>query len=111
MEMIMSKETIRPFANGSEFDDWRYRNCDNNCPNNFDWNKMKTHCIFEKEISRAYIDNGKADKKMAEIFVGNVDNITFLPDCKYKNSNFKNHERKKELSLEEIKTIFGVRNE
>ena len=66
-------ESVRPFSCGSQYQDWRYRNCDN-CKKSYDnmppkeqnEAKGKGPCDIDNAISSACVGPGTVDKAIAD---------------------------------------------
>jgi hypothetical protein len=58
---------VHPFHSGSQYMDWRYRNCER-CTKSYDNNGLKhpSPCDIDNAISMACIGSGKVSKNIAQ---------------------------------------------
>ena len=64
------EKQVRPFSNGSQYGDWRMRNCDH-CAKS--WDNMKPQsddgkgpCEIDNAIGTAYIGSGSVDESIGK---------------------------------------------
>lgn len=91
----MSKDNIdkvRPFSNGTEFEMWNSRNCDECNISTSYRNSGKFICHIDEALIVAYFDDGKIDKNIA-------DKIGFDEKYFFKNCHFKNAYDLKQVSI------------
>ena len=82
----MSKDNIdkvRPFSNGTEFEIWNSRNCDE-CKISTSYRDSDEFiCYIDEALIVAYFDDGKIEKKISDKI--GFDENYFLKNCPFKN--------------------------
>lgn len=61
----MSETTVRPFSNGTEYQDWVWANC-NACAKRYDEAAATWHCDIERALNEACIGDGRIERAIAE---------------------------------------------
>ena len=65
-----TENRVTPFSNGTEFMDWKYRNCEG-CKKYFD-KPDRANCEIDYEVGLAYISDGKVPLAIWERMGGDV---------------------------------------
>ena len=80
-------KTIRPFSNGSEFEQWDERNC-GICQNSKQLKGGKKYkCHIDAAFTEALFGYGKVNKSITDLI--GFDKRHFLKDCPFKNFQMK----------------------
>ena len=90
---------IRVFSNGSEFMNWRDRNC-NDCK--FDYDGEKSHCKFEKALAFASVDDGEVKEELINEYTGGFSEKGFLKNCIKKNLDPIEEADPRQVTLEDV---------
>lgn len=76
----MGAKRVSPFSNGSQYGDWRARNCDR-CWKDYDPEKEVTRCCLEKAISLACVSDGTISATVARRIGMPDDRLVYSWDC------------------------------
>lgn len=64
IKITTDEKTIRPFYCGTQYADWKDRNCDRCSKRN--WKDIDKTCELDRDLSHASIADGKISEKIAK---------------------------------------------
>ena len=91
----------RVFSSGTEEMIWRTCNCDD-CIFDYDPELDVAKCKFEKEIARAYMEDGEVDEDLIKEFTNGFDDRGFLNNCTKKNLDPIEEADPRQVTLEDV---------
>lgn len=81
---IIDMKKVRPFSNGTEFEQWDEENC-SICPNSIFYSNHSNdiECHIDNAFSEALFGYGEVNKNIVDLI--GFDNRHFLKECPFKN--------------------------